>query len=129
MTYIGFEYVWLYPTGIFKKDFTVTQDLAHFRKSLPFKVDEIIKNGVEEKLITKCTQVHYYILNLNASHLKNQFLVDRNQKSIRLNFAPHAFLIPNAKQGQEFKLNVLSAIYTSNEKLYVHSGLRGIEEC
>lgn len=49
--HLGFEYTWLEPVGIFKKDFTVTQELNMFRKSLPKNVDTLIQNGVEQKLI------------------------------------------------------------------------------
>ena len=48
---------------------------------------------------------------------------------IRLNFAPHAYLWPNARFGQELKVNVLAAIYTSQEKSWLNSALRGVDEC
>jgi hypothetical protein len=73
--------------------------------------------------------VHYYILNLNARELKHNQLVDKNMPRIRLNFAPHAYLWPQARFGQEIKINILSAIYTSQGKEWIHSSLRGIDEC
>ena len=48
---------------------------------------------------------------------------------IRLNFAPHAYMWPHAKFGQEFKTNVLSSIYTTQDSKWLHSSIRGIDEC
>jgi hypothetical protein len=56
-------------------------------------------------------------------------LVDKNMPRIRLNFAPHAYLWPSARFGQEFKTNVLAALYTSQENKWTHSSIRGIDEC
>ena len=57
------------------------------------------------------------------------FLIDKNQSKIRLNFAPHAYIWPNAKYGQEYKINVVSSIYSSHNGEFVHSSLRGVDEC
>ena len=47
--------------------------------------------------------VHYYILNFNSKPLKEDFLKDKNMPRVRLNFAPHAYLFPSAKVGEEYK--------------------------
>jgi hypothetical protein len=55
--------------------------------------------------------------------------VDRNLSRIRLNFAPHAYIYQQARFGQEFKSNILAAIYTNQGKDWVHSSMRGVDEC
>jgi len=67
----GYEYQWLYPTGIFKRDFKSTSDLNFVRKNLPTKINDIIDDGVKENYISRSNQVHYYILNLNAREMKH----------------------------------------------------------
>ena len=50
-------------------------------------------------------------------------------KSIRINFSPHAYLLPFAHPGQEIKTNVLASIFTSQQGKFIHSSLRGVDEC
>ena len=69
------------------------------------------------------------MLNLNAHQLKNQCLIDKNQERIRLNFVPHAYMYPDARFGQEIKVNILSAIFTNNGMEFTHSSFRGVDEC
>ena len=115
--------------GVFKRDFNTSNELKHFRKQLAFSVNETISEAVKENFISKPTQLHYYLLNLNARELKNQCLVDKNLDKVRLNFAPHAYLWPHSRFGQEIKSHVLAAIYTSSEGRWLHSSLCGIDEC
>jgi len=56
-------------------------------------------------------------------------LIDKNMPKVRLNFAPHAYLFQNARKGADVKTNVLSCIYTAENKKFIHSSLRGVDEC
>ena len=55
--------------------------------------------------------------------------MDKNLSRIRLNIAPHAYLYPKVRFGQEIKANILAAIYTNQNREWLHSSLRGIDEC
>eukprot|EP00347_Sterkiella_histriomuscorum_P005686 403355653 len=125
----GFEYQWLYPTGVFRREFSTGKDLNEIKHSFPQKINQIVSEGIEKNILLKPQQLHYYILNLNAKSFKNSFLLERNQSRVRINFAPHAYIWPNAKYGQDSKINILSAIYTSYNNEMIHSSFRGIDEC
>jgi len=56
--------------------------------------------------------VHFYVLNFNARELKKEYLQDKSMPckqiillslDVRLNFAPHAYVFPEAKPGKEYK--------------------------
>ena len=85
--------------------------------------------GIEAEYIKRSNQVQYIILNLNAKELRNSCLLDKCQSRIRLNFAPHALLYPNVRFGEEIKVNVLAAIYTSSGQSTINSSFKGIDEC
>jgi hypothetical protein len=74
-------------------------------------------------------RVQFYLLNYNAKDLKNSFLVDKNMTRVRLNFAPHAYLYPNARNGDDIKNNVICCVYTSENGNFIHSSLRGVDDC
>ena len=92
-------------------------------------LNNIINEGIDQDIIKKISQISFVILNLNARQLRHQFLIDKSQTHIRLNFAPHSYLYPNVRFGEEIKINALTALYTSDEGQIVNSALRGIEEC
>lgn len=48
---------------------------------------------------------------------------------VRLNFAPHAYLYQSAKNGDDMKNNVACCIYTSENGNFIHSSLRGVDDC
>ncbi|CDW76566.1 UNKNOWN [Stylonychia lemnae] len=125
----GYEYQWLYITAAFRREFASSLDFSTIKEQLPSNVKSILQDGVENNNIQRPSQVHYYIMNLNARALKQQMLIDRNQQKIRLNFAPHAYIWQNARQGQETKINALTAIFTSYKGKMIHSTFRGIDEC
>lgn len=54
------------PIGVFKREFQTFADINQIKKNLPEKISEIMADGVEQNLITRPSQLHYYILNLNA---------------------------------------------------------------
>ena len=51
--FIGFDYQWLYPVGVFKRDFVNSKDLNAFRQELPERINSIITEGVETKSIQR----------------------------------------------------------------------------
>ena len=57
--------------GAFKRDFVNNKDVNAFREDLPHNITNIIQEGIENEYIKRSNQIHYYILNLNASELKN----------------------------------------------------------
>ena len=65
-------------------------------EQIKYALDEFQKQN-DRHSIHKYT--HYYILNYSAKHLKQQDLVDKNMSRVRINFAPHAYLYPNARHG------------------------------
>ena len=71
MCFVGFEYQWLYPTGLFRREFQSTKDLKFVRQHLPDKINDLIDEGVTSNIIVKSNQVHYFILNPNARELKH----------------------------------------------------------
>ena len=55
-----------------------------------------------------------------------------NMEKVRMNFAPHAFLYPQAGPGVNLKQNVRAALYTTwniNGRLNYDSNLLGVESC
>ena len=55
-----------------------------------------------------------------------------NMTKVRMNFAPHAFVYPDAGPGVNFKENVRAAIYTSwkvDGRILYDSNLLGVESC
>ena len=48
---------------------------------------------------------------------------------VRINFAPHSYLYPDVKFGEEVKANVGAALYTSKDNTFFDPPMRGIEEC
>lgn len=57
--------------GAFKRDFVNNKDVTAFREDLPQNISNIIQDGVSNEYIKKSSQIHYYILNLNASEVKH----------------------------------------------------------
>jgi len=43
---LGYEYQWLYPTGVFKRDFSSSKELSKFREQLPHTLNNLIQEGV-----------------------------------------------------------------------------------
>ena len=89
----------------------------------------IINDAVQGEYITKVPQVHIMMVTLSAQELRHQVLMDRSQPYVRLNFAPHAYLYPDAKFGEEIKEDVVAAIYTVQGKKIIDSELRGLQSC
>lgn len=51
MCFVGYEYQWLYPTGLFRREFQSTKDLKFVRQHLPDKINELIDEGVTSNII------------------------------------------------------------------------------
>lgn len=49
--FLGFEYQWLYPTGIFRREFQSTKDLKFLRQHFPEKINDLIDDGVSQNII------------------------------------------------------------------------------
>lgn len=57
-------------------------------------------------------QVQFYILNYSTSNFKEKYLCQYKMDKIRINFAPHAYLLPQSKDGDQMKFNIYAALYT-----------------
>lgn len=128
-TTLGYEYQWLYPSGYFRREFQTPDEFNQFRKEMPKKIQEIASYAINQSILNKPNQFHYYVINLNARQIKNQFLIDKNQPKVRLNFAPHTYMWPSARFGEEKKVNIYAAIFTSQKGDFINSSFKGIEEC
>ena len=80
-------------------------------------------------------QVNFYILNYSTSNFRQKFLDEYNMSKVRLNFAPHAYILPNSKPGENYQFNVHLALYTqwngeSSKFFKVNDPLtHGVEMC
>lgn len=105
------------------------KEYNEFKGNVNGQMKRILSDAIEKEYINKPSQVHYYILNFNARAIKQQFLYDKCQSKVRINFAPHAYLWPNARFGLDIKTNIFACIYTSHQDKMLHSSIRGIDEC
>jgi hypothetical protein len=96
---------------------------------LPSNIQSVIEEFSKTNQFNTHRKVNFYLLNYNAKDFKNSFLVDKNMSRVRLNFAPHAYLYPSVRNGEDVKNNVACCIYTQENGAFIHSSLRGVDDC
>jgi len=85
----------------------------------------------ESELSDGESQVAFYTLNYETTKFRKHYLEEMNMPMVRMNFAPHAYLKPDAIAGEVHEFDCRAAIYTYDPttKKTLDPNLVGIESC